>query len=143
MEKKIKEATEFLKTKGIHPIEPIYWNLENRDIYLHELLAEFKSLSTPVSEVPTDEEIGKMAAEFYKEAKPPLEIVRIRYLIDKWYFIEGFKKALSLPIKKEGELGKDYKCSMCDFKSPFLVLMMRHQTSECVNRAKSKEEGKC
>jgi hypothetical protein len=44
MEKKIKEATEFLKTKGIHPIEPIYWNLENRDIYLHELLAEFKSL---------------------------------------------------------------------------------------------------
>ena len=34
-------AKEFLTEKGIYPSEPIYWEFENRTIYLHELMDEF------------------------------------------------------------------------------------------------------
>ncbi len=37
-------ADKFLQSWGINPIEPIYWDLEDRQITLNELLAEFGKL---------------------------------------------------------------------------------------------------
>lgn len=36
-------AKEFLKEKGIHPAEPIYWTLQDKIIMLDELMEEFHS----------------------------------------------------------------------------------------------------
>ena len=36
-----KTAEEYLKEKGIHPTEPIYWDLANKTISLNELLDEY------------------------------------------------------------------------------------------------------
>jgi hypothetical protein len=40
-----KQAREFLKGKGIHPTEPIYWDLEESRISLDELLEEYAKVS--------------------------------------------------------------------------------------------------
>ena len=63
-------AREFLKNKGINPIEPIYWDLEHKQIQLDELMEDFaeqqlKILNLPdvMRSLPDDKEIGRVACE--------------------------------------------------------------------------------
>ncbi len=44
-------AIEFLNDKGIHPTEPIYWDLENTQISLDELMEEYANLKIKEVEV--------------------------------------------------------------------------------------------
>ena len=62
------DAKEFLKAKGIHPTEPIYWDTTDkhgdRYIELHELMEEYASQT----EMPSEEEIDKQSKGFYPDS---------------------------------------------------------------------------
>lgn len=51
----MENSKQFLKTKGIHPTEPIYWDLENTRILLDELLKEYANQQTADMQKEIDE----------------------------------------------------------------------------------------
>ncbi len=51
-------AKEFLKEKGIHPTEPIYWDLENTTISLDELMQEYADKQLLIQRVSVSFEEG-------------------------------------------------------------------------------------
>lgn len=78
-----KSAEEFLKEKGIHPTEPIYWDLEKRQISLDELMEEYKNQSTPkINLKELREKFVDWANElFNKENREPSNMEIFNYLV--------------------------------------------------------------
>lgn len=89
------KAKEFLKNKGINPIEPIYWDLEHKQIQLDELMDEFAEQQLKILNIPVVN--GSLLAENYEKLQKNYELIKRQYelrgkIMDKWI------KKYNLPI---------------------------------------------
>lgn len=65
------KAKEFLKEKGIHTTEPIYWDFGRERISLDELLEEYKNQSVPAIKEGEMEKLRDKAEEVFDKHTAP------------------------------------------------------------------------
>ena len=70
------KAKQWLKQKGIHPTEPIYWDTGEKNIYLDELMDEFVSSQL---EPLVSNDFGGMLAQILEELKKLNETMEYIY----------------------------------------------------------------